>query len=211
MFVVAAKRSAETKDGGLQTFINQQIDAAKAPEKAHVLMRSGTDVTSLDHIDLLTNKTKSIKVTRYHTDPLAIPVKQKHDTYLSTVHFLPELNQEPQLKKSNQADPIASLSIHTPNYSTAPLNTASGKVYEQHSNLEPVLPKSAKRWAIQSRGMNQRSTDSMRIGPNYTNPATLELRTKEELVLYLNNVEKYLESTLNDCLPALMDSILNVN
>lgn len=211
MFVVAAERSTATRDGDLRAFIGQQIDAAKAPGKAHVLMRSGTDITTLNHTGPAENKTGPMKVTRYHTNPLAIPVKQKSDAYLSTVHFLPDSNREPQLKKSYQADQTASLRDHAPNYSGSALDAASERERKQHSNSEPVLPKSAKRWTVQRHGVNQRDTDSTRVGLIHSNPAALELKTKEELLLYLSSVEQHLQFALESCLPTLLDSIPDVN
>lgn len=214
MFVVAARRGPASGEGGLQTFIDRQIDAAKAPAKAHVFMRSGTDVTSLNQANLAESKAEPIDMTRYYTNPLAIPVKQKSNAYLSTIHFLPDPNLEPELKKLCQEDPITSLRIHTPNYSTSTLSTVTRKSQKQDSDLasQPVLPESTKRWGIQRHGETQRSSNSVHTGPKLSVSASaFELKTKEDLLLYLNDMEQYLKPALDDCLSILMRSTPNVN
>ncbi|KAE8303207.1 hypothetical protein GL50803_0015137 [Giardia duodenalis] len=214
MFVVAAKRCSTSEEGGLETFIGRQIDAAKAPARAHVLVRSGTDATLLKQTALAENKAGSMDVGCYHTNPLIIPAKQSSNAYLSTIHFPPDSSREPELKRSYQSNPTASLRIYTPNYSTSTLDIRSEKTHKQASNsaLQPVLPKSAKRWAIQRNGEGKRDPDSTRLGLNVpAGTSALELKTKEELLLYLNDVEQRLKSALDDCLPALMESTPNVN
>ncbi|EFO63989.1 Hypothetical protein GLP15_3898 [Giardia lamblia P15] len=209
MFVVAARRGPASEEGGLQTFIGRQIDAAKAPAKAHVLMRSGTDATLLKQTALAESKLGPMDIVCYHTNPLIIPAKQSSNAYLSTAHFPPGSNREPELKRSHQSDSAVSLRNYTPNYSTNTPDIFPEKTRKQTSDstLRPMLPKSAKRWAVQRNGESKRDAGSTQFGLNVSaGTSALELKTKEELLLYLNDVEQHLKSALDDCLPTLMES-----